>query len=425
MENPPTYRLASFLAINRTVAIVLVSVLLFGLGEELWRSFMPAYLKSEAKSVAETSAAAGYVSAEALWSVGLFAFLLNLCEAFFYSAGGQVTAWLGDRGSLFAFGGLTITGYALFLLIPGDVAAIVASVMILGWEPLSVPVTFTTVGSTVTKEKQGMAFAVQSIQKRLPKLLGPVIAGFAIDMVSERMGTKDEGIRVATYWLVAAALILGLLSVTIQWRYMPHRKPPPPGPPALDIVRAFDPRIKRLLVAEIFTRWCDWLVREFVVLYALFDRGLSAGEVGLLIGLQHLTALATYLPIGRLTQTVGGQPFIGVTFVFFALFPLALVLVPTNDWLWLAFVVYGLREIGEPARKAMITTHMPEAVRARGVGLYWGLRSLAICWASLAGAWIWSLFGARTLFFVAFGYGVIGAVVFYVAVAARGESERA
>jgi hypothetical protein len=76
--------------------------------------------------------------------------------------------------------------------------------------------------------------------------------------------------------------------------------------------------------------------------------------------------------------------------------------------------VYGLREIGEPARKALITSLMPEPVRARGVGLYWGVRSFAICSASLAGAVIWYLFGPQLLLYVAFGLGCIGAGLFYL-----------
>src|SRR5262249_18920111 len=149
------------------------------------------------------------------------------------------------------------------------------------------------------------------------------------------------------------------------------------------------------------------------VLYVLFVRGISLEETGFLIALQHLVALLTYLPIGRLTQSVGAQPFIGLTFIFFALFPLVLVLISNNSWLWLAFVVNGLREIGEPARQALITSLMPEPVRARGVGLYWGMRSLVICWASLVGAWIWLTWGPQTLFQAAFGFGIIGAGIFY------------
>jgi predicted MFS family arabinose efflux permease len=164
----------------------------------------------------------------------------------------------------------------------------------------------------------------------------------------------------------------------------------------------------------VFTRWCDWLVREFVVLYVVVVRGVSVKTAGFLFMLQHFVALLTYLPIGRMTKTVGLQPFIGVTFVFFALFPLVLAIVPEGPWLWIAFVVYGLREIGEPARKAMITSLMPEQVRARGVGLYWGVRSFAICSASLVGAMIWFYFGPQLLLYSAFGLGCIGAAVFYL-----------
>jgi len=50
--------------------------------------------------------------------------------------------------------------------------------------------------------------------------------------------------------------------------------------------------------------------------------------VGLLFAVQNVTALLTYLPIGRMTAVVGLQPFIGLTFIFFALFPLTLAVVP-------------------------------------------------------------------------------------------------
>src|SRR5262249_37471913 len=159
--------LARFLAINRTVGIVLLTVLLFGLGEELWRPFLPLFLKSESARQAGPS---GEISNRALWSIGIYACLLNVFQAFCYVGGGQLTARLGDRGSLIFFGLLTIGGYVLFLLAPLPWATVLACVLILGWESLSMPATFTTVGATLAKERQGFAFAIQSIQKRLPKI---------------------------------------------------------------------------------------------------------------------------------------------------------------------------------------------------------------------------------------------------------------
>jgi predicted MFS family arabinose efflux permease len=407
-----TYRsLGAILAVNRTVGVVLVSLLFFGLGEQLWSPFFPAYLQARVKP--EAAATVAGVTFTALLAVGIYACLRNLFEAACYVGGGRLTARLGDRGSLILFGVLTITGYALFLVWDSPAVAIAATLLIVGWDPLSVPVTFTTVGATVTTANQGMAFALQSIQKRLPKIIGPVIAGLVLSAAIRHYGSPDTGHVVGMRWLVGLSLLLGLGSLAIQICFMPHPETVPHGPGARAIVRNFPLTLRRLLLAEVFTRWCDWLVREFVVLYLLGARGVDPVFVGGLFAVQHVTALLTYLPIGRMTAVVGLQPFIGLTFIFFALFPLALVSLPGQAGLILAFVVYGLREIGEPARKALITSLVPRAVRAEGVGLYWGLRSLAICWASLVGALVWYGFGPEALLYLAFAFGCLGAAVFY------------
>jgi MFS family permease len=411
MDETPRNRLANFLAINRTVGIVLLTVLLFGLGEQLWEPFVPLILKSQTKEYAADTAATGSLSNVALWSIGIYAFLLNLFQGFCYIGGGQLTAWLGDRGSLIFFGLLTIGGYVIFLAIPHPWATVLACLLILGWESLSMPVTFTTVGATLVEEKRGMAFAVQSIQKRLPKIIGPLCIG-AVTAYLGQFYDADETMRVSMPLLVGAAFALGVASVIVQWRFMPHRSAPASADSYASILRQFPPNLRRLLLADILTRWCDWLVRALVVVYLATERRLRPDEIAWLMAMQHTVALLTYLPIGQMTRVVGLQPFIGLTFVFFALFPLTLILVP-NDWMWFAFVVYGMREIGEPARKAMITTGMPESIRARGVGLYWGIRAFAICGAALVGAWLWQVHGPDTLFYSAFGMGVVAILVYY------------
>ena len=404
-------RLARFLAINRTVGIVLLTVLLFGLGEQLWHPFLPLFLKSQAKTYTQEVATTGGLSVVALWTIGIYACLLNLFQAFCYIGGGQLTAYLGDRGSLIFFGLLTIGGYVIFLLVPFPWATVVACLLILGWESLSMPVTFTTVGSTLEQERQGMAFAIQSIQKRLPKILGPACAGIVLGYCIRAYGS-DEGRLVGMHILVGVALVLGLASLVVQLRFMPHRTPPKIKGNTWAVLKQFPHNLRRLLLAEILTRWCDWLVRELVVVYLATQRGLRDPQIAGLITLQHVVALITYLPIGRMTQVVGLQPFIGLTFIFFALFPLTLILVP-DGWVWLAFIVYGLREIGEPARKATITSNMPEAIRARGVGLYWGIRAFAVCSSALVGAGLWQWGGPELLFPAACGFGVLGILVYY------------
>ena len=55
----------------------------------------------------------------------------------------------------------------------------------------------------------------------------------------------------------------------------------------------------------------------------------------------------------------------------------------------------GLRELGEPARKALITTGFAPEIRARAVGIYWGLRSFAFFPAPIVAALLWWKHRAR------------------------------
>jgi hypothetical protein len=96
-----------------------------------------------------------------------------------------------------------------------------------------------------------------------------------------------------------------------------------------------------------------------------------------------------------------------LTFLFFALFPLALARATTIGWVALAFVIAGLREIGEPARKALIVDLAAAAVRGRAVGLYYLIRGLVLFPASLVGGWLWTR-NAQWPFYAAFLVGVAG-----------------
>src|SRR5205085_12401145 len=136
----------------------------------------------------------------------------------------QLTARLGDRGSLIVFALLSIAGYLLFLGTAWPPFTVLAALLILGWEPLSTPVTFTTVGSTVAVSRQGMAFALQSIQKRLPKILGPAVAGIVLSNAERLLGNAERGRIAGMHVLAGVALLLAVTSLAIQLWWMPHYK---------------------------------------------------------------------------------------------------------------------------------------------------------------------------------------------------------
>jgi hypothetical protein len=99
-------------------------------------------------------------------------------------------------------------------------------------------------------------------------------------------------------------------------------------------------------------------------------------------------------------RIVGGARLVVVSFVFFALFPLLLVSAQGPVGLVAALLCAGLRELGEPARKALIVDLAAADQRGRMVRVYYCTRGLMVMPASLIGGLLWQL-APRTLFLVA------------------------
>src|SRR5262245_53432548 len=94
----------------------------------------------------------------------------------------------------------------------------------------------------------------------------------------------------------------------------------------------------------------------------------------------------------------------------FALFPLRLATAQGPVGLIAAFVCAGLREIGEPARKAMIVDLADAAQRGRMIGVYYFTRGLVVMPASLVGGLLWRL-APQAPFFVAAGVCLVGLIL--------------
>jgi hypothetical protein len=92
--------------------------------------------------------------------------------------------------------------------------------------------------------------------------------------------------------------------------------------------------------------------------------------------------------------------------------------VERNPGLVRAFVIGGLREVGEPARKALILDLVPDRARARGVGVYYLIRSLAITPAAVTGGLLWKI-APEVPFLLAGAIGIVGTTVFAATVEER------
>jgi len=179
-----------------------------------------------------------------------------------------------------------------------------------------------------------------------------------------------------------------------------------------DLWKTMNTSLKRLLAADVFARVSSNMISVYVVLYVLNILEASPLHYGFMISTQMTTSILSYIPAAKLSDIYGRKPFVTATFLLFALFPVTLVLVPNASLLPLAFIVSGLREMGEPARKALIVDLAEEKYRGKTIGLYYLIRGITNISAPLIGGLMWSI-SPRFPFYLAFIIGIIGVLIFH------------
>ena len=171
--------------------------------------------------------------------------------------------------------------------------------------------------------------------------------------------------------------------------------------------------ITRLLDSGIIVRFCKAMSDVSIVLYPTNVIGVSLAEYAVLVAVQMAMSITVHIPAARIADRIGRKPFFISTFLCFALFPIAAS--GTFAMLVVAFVIGGLREIGEPSRKAMIVDFAKPHLCARSVGLYYLIRSLSITPAAIIGGLLWQR-TPETPFIVAGAIGIVGTVIFMLTV---------
>ena len=361
-------RLAEFLGLRRNIVLLLVAIIVTGAGEETWMRFVPKYLETLGASVA---------------LIGLYDLIKTLLGAVYAYPGGVLVDRWGHRNALVFCNAVTVAGYAIVLSAPRPAAVLVGVFLFVAWATLSLPANFSLVAVSLHSTQHTMGIGVQSLIRRLPILVGPVIGGVILD----RFGVV-EGVRIG----VAISIVLGLASILLQWRIQEARVDAPGRDHGfLAIVRAFDPSLQWLLFSDILIRFCERIPFAWVVIYAMNHAGASATQVGLLTSIEMLTAVVCYIPVARLADRHGREPFVIATFVFFTLFPVTLLAAHDFPMLALAFVVRGLKEFGDPARKALIINYCRPETRGREIGAYYLIRDTAVSVGALIGAGLWKV----------------------------------
>ena len=398
------HKISEFLALRRNTSLLLVALVLAGTGEKLWLGFAPKYIEVLAHGVLS--------AAQIILIIGIFDALQTFLGAIYAYPGGWLTDHWGQRKSLLLFSLISIAGYILVLVWQSWLALLLGSFLFLAWSALSLPATFSVIATSLQSHRHTMGVGVQSMIRRVPMMLGPLLGGWLLT----RFGWTN-GVRYA----LALCIGMSLLTLAFQWFMFE-----PDGKAAVaqnknstntsisffTVIKTFTPALRELLVSDILIRFCERIPYAFIILWAMDSSGVPAQQFGYLVTFEMVTAMFCYIPVAHLADKYGRRPFVLITFVFFTLFPVTLLWAHDFKWLALAFVVRGLKEFGEPARKAIIIGEAVPELQARTYGAYYLIRDCVVTTGSFLGAWLWHI-SPQANFLGAAVCGALGAVWFW------------
>ena len=391
----PTIRaqIGNFLSLDRNVSLASAAVFILALGEELWKKFVPKLLEALGASTP---------------IVGLYGTAEDFFDAIYQYPGGWLADHLGRRRALLMFVALACAGYVVYLLSPSWPFLFAGLALVMAWQSMASPAMFAVIGDALPRERRAMGFAVQSILKRIPIVIAPLLGALLI----AHAGTV-RGVHVALSITIVLALLtlllISKLTVTSTPAHVTNIR---------NVWRTFHSVLKRLLISDVIIRTCEGMAGVITILYVTNIQRVTVTQYGTLVAIQMITSIVVYVPAGKIADRVGRKPFVIATFLSFALFPLAIIAASSFTLLVVAFIIGGVREIGEPSRKAMIVDFAEPGVRARSVGLYYLVRSLSITPAAAIGGLLWKI-APEVPFVIAGIIGLLGTLVFAVTVEER------
>ena len=348
-----------------------------------------------------------------IFVIGLYDALRTLIGAIYAYPGGVVADRWGHRQAFIIFNVISIVGYALILLVPHWAAVIAGMFFFLSWSCFSLPATFSLVAAALEAKRHSMGVGVQSVIKRLPIMIAPIFGGMLIDQFG-----IIPGVRIA----LIISIFLSALTILVQRqlrqesndlaRVAAATAPQPKDWNFWRSLRAFNSPMRRLLLSDILVRFCERVPYAWVVIFAMDYIGVSARQVGILIAIEMLAATICIIPASHYADRHGREPFVVVTFIMFTLFPISLLMSRSFPALVVAFVIRGLKEFGDPSRKALIIGYSDADRRGEVIGAYYLVRDLIVSTGAILGAYLWKL-GPALNFLGAAALGVAG-TLFYV-----------
>src|SRR5438093_9993268 len=396
----PGRRVADFFGLKRNLVILLVAIFVIGAGEELWMRFVPKYLQAVGATV---------------FVIGLYDALRTLLGAIYAYPGGVLVDLWGHRRAFIIFNLVSIAGYALVLLVPRWAGVIAGMFLFLSWTCFSLPATFSLIGATLEANRHSMGVGIQSVIKRVPIMIAPIIGGMLID----RFGVIN-GVRVA----LTVSIFLSVVTIFVQGQLREEARVQLEKTDRWNFwrsLREFNSPMRRLLLSDILIRFCERVPYAWVVIFAMDYIGVTARQVGVLTAIEMLAATLCIIPAAHFADRRGREPFVIVTFVMFTLFPISLLMARSFSALVIAFSIRGFKEFADTSRKALIIGYSDPVKRGQMIGSYYLIRDLIVSAGAILGAYLWKL-GPALNFLGAATLGIAGTIVYVKTVRRNRES---
>lgn len=364
--------------LNASIIAMLGMVILIGMGEKMGERFLPIYILA----IGGSSYAVGFLNA-----------IDNFLGAIYSYIGGVLSDYFGYKNTLVGVSLLSVLGFLIVIIFPSWQAVLIGSIFFISWTALSLPAILSLIATTLKENKQTMGVSMHSLVRRIPMAMGPILGGLII---------QSYGIVTGSRIAFGVALLFAIVAIYFIRHYVEetHEKS------KLDFKSGFtrmSKPLRILLLSDILIRFAEQIPYAFVVVYVMNSLGNTAVSFSLLTFIEMITAMLIYIPVALLSERVRSKTIVSITFFFFSIFPLVLIISNNFSLLIIAFIIRGLKEFGEPTRKALIVRLSDPDIKASAYGTYYMIRDVIVSIAALFSAFLWNIspyvnFGVASMF---------------------------
>jgi MFS family permease len=372
--------------LSRSMLLFLFAMVLANMGNNMYGSLLPLYLKDLGAVVAQ---------------IGLFFTLSQIVPLALQILGGWVSdsvgrlraVALGSLAGLFAYAAMILAPSWQWLLLSTAFGAISGALVGPSFDAF--------IAENSSQENRARVFGISAALFAIVSVIGPVLGGYLAD---ER-GFKFMLLVAAVLYLVAALIRFAMAN------WAARRQESHPQALSWSGLKANLGVMLGLLLAGGVVTWIlitDGvrdislsLSMNLLPVYMQQIGGLSMKQIGLVNSVFGLFLMLTTIPGGWLADRLGERVGIVISFLLIG-GALALLIYMPEQNLWYYIGSFALAGAGvglaDPAYKSLISKAVPQHVRGTAYGLFstsLGIVSLPAPWV---GAQLWTRFGATVPF---------------------------